>query len=79
VSEVRGDFDMLEPTTTGKGSRFGPYLHRTDTEREYAHDRKSRIVTSTREAEAALREHQGRLEDGVPREGEVTLARFTTE
>jgi phosphoserine phosphatase len=38
-----GDFEMLEYTTTGKGPRFGLYVHHTDAEREYAYDRKSHI------------------------------------
>ena len=36
-----GDFEMLEWTTSGTGSRFGLIVHHTDTEREYAYDRKS--------------------------------------
>jgi phosphoglycolate phosphatase-like HAD superfamily hydrolase len=38
-----GDFEMLEYTTTGKGARFGLYVHHTDAEREVAYDRKSHI------------------------------------
>jgi phosphoserine phosphatase len=38
-----GDFEMLEYTTTGKGARFGLYVHHTDAEREYAYDRKSHV------------------------------------
>jgi len=36
-----GDFEMLEYTTTRKGARFGLFVHHTDTEREYAYDRKT--------------------------------------
>ncbi|VTR91251.1 haloacid dehalogenase : NapD-like protein OS=Pirellula staleyi (strain ATCC 27377 / DSM 6068 / ICPB 4128) GN=Psta_1819 PE=4 SV=1: HAD [Gemmata massiliana] len=38
-----GDFEMLEYTTTAKGPRFGLLVHHTDTEREFAYDRKSPI------------------------------------
>jgi phosphoserine phosphatase len=38
-----GDFEMLEYTTTGKGRRFGLLVHHTDSEREYAYDRKSHV------------------------------------
>lgn len=34
-----GDSEMLECTTTGKAARFGPLVHHTDGEREYAYDR----------------------------------------
>lgn len=36
-----GDFQMLEYTTAGPGTRFGLLVHHTDAEREYAYDRKS--------------------------------------
>ena len=36
-----GDFEMLEYTTTGRGPRFGLFVHHTDAEREYAYDRKT--------------------------------------
>jgi phosphoserine phosphatase len=36
-----GDFEMLEFTTTGKGRRFGLFVHHTDAEREYSYDRKT--------------------------------------
>ncbi len=36
-----GDFQMLEWTTAGSGSRFGLIVHHTDGEREYAYDRQS--------------------------------------
>jgi len=36
-----GDFQMLEWTTAGGGSRFGLLVHHDDAEREYAYDRKT--------------------------------------
>jgi hypothetical protein len=39
-----GDFEMLEWTSAGKGSRFGLIVHHTDAEREYAYDRKSPLA-----------------------------------
>lgn len=36
-----GDYQMLEWTTSGPGSRFGLIVHHTDAEREYAYDRES--------------------------------------
>lgn len=38
-----GDFQMLEWTTSGSGSRFGMLVHHTDAEREYAYDRDSHV------------------------------------
>ncbi len=38
-----GDFEMLEWTTAGSGARFGLIVHHTDSEREWAYDRKSHI------------------------------------
>ncbi len=38
-----GDFQMLEWTTSGKGSRFGLIVHHTDAAREVAYDRESHI------------------------------------
>ncbi len=38
-----GDFQMLEWTTSGPGPRFGLYVHHTDSEREFAYDRKSSV------------------------------------
>jgi phosphoserine phosphatase len=38
-----GDWQMLQWTAAGKGSRFMGLVHHTDAEREYAYDRKSRI------------------------------------
>jgi hypothetical protein len=38
-----GDFEMLEWTTAGKGSRLGMIIHHTDAEREFAYDRESHI------------------------------------
>lgn len=38
-----GDRQMLEWTTAGPGSRFAGLVHHTDTAREYAYDRDSRI------------------------------------
>jgi hypothetical protein len=36
-----GDLEMLQWTTMGGGVRFGLIVHHTDSEREYAYDRKS--------------------------------------
>jgi len=36
-----GDLQMLQWTTAGDGARFALYVHHTDTEREWAYDRKS--------------------------------------
>ena len=52
-----GDFEMLEWTTTGEGTRFGLIVHHTDADREWAYDRDSDV---------------GRLERGLdegPRRG----------
>ncbi|MEO0624885.1 MAG: HAD family hydrolase [Pseudomonadota bacterium] len=38
-----GDFEMLEWTTSGDGSRFGLLIHHTDAEREWAYDRDSHV------------------------------------
>jgi hypothetical protein len=38
-----GDFQMLEWTTSGAGSRFGMLIHHTDAEREWAYDRDSYV------------------------------------
>ena len=38
-----GDYEMLEYTTTGPGSRFGLIVHHTDSVREVAYDRESHI------------------------------------
>ena len=38
-----GDFEMLEWTTTGTGSRMGVIVHHTDAEREWAYDRESPV------------------------------------
>jgi hypothetical protein len=38
-----GDFEMLEWTTSGDGSRFGLLVHHDDAAREYAYDRDSHI------------------------------------
>lgn len=38
-----GDFQMLEWTTAGDGSRFGLIIHHTDAEREFAYDREGHI------------------------------------
>jgi len=38
-----GDFQMLEWTTSGPGSRFGLFVQHDDAEREWAYDRKSSI------------------------------------
>jgi hypothetical protein len=34
---------MLQWTTAGKGKRFGLIVHHTDSEREWAYDRKSHV------------------------------------
>jgi phosphoserine phosphatase len=49
-----GDFEMLEYATTGKGARFGLFVHHTDGEREAAYDRMS---------------HFGKLERGLDEAG----------
>src|SRR5204862_401381 len=36
-----GDFEMLEWTTAARGPRFGLIVHHTDSDREYAYDRKA--------------------------------------
>lgn len=38
-----GDLQMLQWTTAGKGKRFGLIVHHTDSEREWAYDRKSHV------------------------------------
>ena len=38
-----GDFEMLEWSTAGEGSRFGLIVHHTDAEREWAYDRNSDV------------------------------------
>ena len=38
-----GDLQMLQWTAAGNGARFCLYVHHTDTEREWAYDRKSSI------------------------------------
>ena len=38
-----GDVEMLQWTTAGTGPRFGLIVHHTDSEREYAYDRDSRV------------------------------------
>jgi hypothetical protein len=38
-----GDFQMIEWTTSGKGPRFGLFVHHTDAVREWAYDRDSHI------------------------------------
>ena len=38
-----GDFQMLEWTTAGPGARLGMLIHHTDSEREWAYDRKSHV------------------------------------
>ena len=43
VGNSDGDFEMLEWTTAGGGSRFGMLIRHTDAEREWAYDRDSHI------------------------------------
>ncbi len=38
-----GDLQMLQWTTAGPGARFGLIVHHTDSEREWAYDRKSHV------------------------------------
>jgi hydroxymethylpyrimidine pyrophosphatase-like HAD family hydrolase len=40
-----GELEMLERATTGKGPRFGPIVHHTDADCEYAYDRKAGLAT----------------------------------
>jgi phosphoglycolate phosphatase-like HAD superfamily hydrolase len=39
------DMQMIEYTMAGEGRRMGLFVHHTDTEREYAYDRKSHVGT----------------------------------
>jgi phosphoserine phosphatase len=39
------DMQMIEYTLAGEGRRMGLFVHHTDTEREYAYDRKSHVGT----------------------------------
>lgn len=39
------DTQMIEYTTAGEGRRIGLFVHHTDTEREFAYDRKSHVGT----------------------------------
>ena len=39
------DMQMIEYTLAGEGRRLGLFVHHTDTEREYAYDRKSHVGT----------------------------------
>lgn len=48
-----GDFEMLEWTTSGPGSRFGLLVHHTDAVREWAYDRASHIGRLDRALEEA--------------------------
>jgi haloacid dehalogenase-like hydrolase len=48
-----GDFEMLEWTTSGRGSRFGLIVHHTDATREWAYDRQSHIGTLIRALDEA--------------------------
>jgi phosphoserine phosphatase len=50
-----GDFEMLEYATTGKGARFGLYVHHTDEEREYAYDRQSPLARLDRGLDEAAK------------------------
>jgi phosphoglycolate phosphatase-like HAD superfamily hydrolase len=43
VGNSDGDFEMLEWTTSGAGSRLGVIVHHTDRDREWAYDRQSHI------------------------------------
>jgi phosphoserine phosphatase len=55
VGNSDGDFQMLEWTTAGEGTRLGVLIHHTDAEREWAYDREShvgRLVRGLDEAEA---------------------------
>jgi hypothetical protein len=40
-----GDYQMLQYTSTGSGSRLGMYVHHTDSVREWSYDRNSHIGT----------------------------------
>lgn len=39
VGNSDGDYEMLQWTTSGDGSRLGLIVHHTDAEREWAYDR----------------------------------------
>jgi len=43
IGNSDGDFQMLEWTTAGKGTRLGIYIHHDDAKREVAYDRKSSV------------------------------------
>jgi phosphoserine phosphatase len=43
VGNSDGDFEMVEYTTSGEGRRLGVFIHHTDSEREYAYDRESKV------------------------------------
>ncbi|WP_108681588.1 HAD family hydrolase [Methyloceanibacter sp. wino2] len=49
-----GDFQMLQWTTAGDGSRFGMIVHHTDAEREYAYDRDSDVGRLDKALDAAV-------------------------
>lgn len=49
-----GDFEMLQWTTAGEGTRFGMIVHHTDAEREYAYDRDSEVGRLDKALDAAV-------------------------
>lgn len=50
-----GDFQMLEWTTAGAGSRLGVLVHHTDAEREYQYDRDSSVGKLSRGLDEAAK------------------------
>ncbi len=64
------DMQMIEYTMAGEGRRLGLFVHHTDADREYAHDRKIHVGTLDKaldqaEANEWIIVSEGRLEGGV--------------
>ena len=53
VGNSDGDFEMVEYTTSGEGPRLGVFIHHTDSEREYAYDRESKVGRLSRALDEA--------------------------
>ena len=53
VGNSDGDFEMVEYTTSGEGRRLGVFIHHTDSEREYAYDRESKVGRLSRALDEA--------------------------
>jgi len=52
-----GDYGMMQYTSTGKGPRFGLYVHHTDAVREYAYDRESGLAKLDKGLDDAAKYH----------------------